>query len=304
MNYRPAFPFTSGHVQTVFPTLFRRVPPLPWARERVETPDGDFVDIDWVRGGNRRVAVLCHGLEGDARRPYMRGMAWALRRRGWDVAPWNYRGCSGEPNRLLRSYHSGFTPDLATVIDRMSGYESIALVGFSLGGNLVLKYLGERDDPRIARAVAISAPVDLAASSIRMADPDNFLYMMHFMRGLSGKVRIKARRFPLDVRPLRGMRTFREFDGAYTAPLNGFASAEDYWARASAKPLLGNIRVPTLLLQAKDDPILTPECIPSSVGCLRVEVTRHGGHVGFVAPGREYYSERRAAEFLDVTKRS
>jgi predicted alpha/beta-fold hydrolase len=219
------------------------------------------------------------------------------------VAPWNYRGCSGVPNRLLRSYHSGFTPDLSTVVERMRGYETIALVGFSLGGNLVLKYLGERGGAApVARAVAFSAPVDLAASSIRMADRDNFLYMMHFMRGLSQKVRIKARRFPLDVRPLRGMRTFREFDGAYTAPLNGFSSAEDYWAKASSKPLLGNIRVPTLLVQAADDPILTPDCFPPAGGTLRVEVTRHGGHVGFYAPGREYGSERRAAEFLEAAR--
>ena len=309
-RYSPPLLFRSGHLQTIYPTLFRRVAQLDWQRERIATPDDDFLDLDWVRGGHDRAAILCHGLEGDARRSYMRGMARALSARGWDVVPWNYRGCSGEPNRKLHAYHSGKTDDLETVVSHVlaHGYERIALVGFSLGGNLVLKYLGERGDAlseRFVGGVAISVPCDLEAGCYRMARTENRIYMGYFLRKLRRKVREKRDMYPedVDLSGYRRMRTFHEFDGRYTAPWNGFESASHYYTESSSKRFLPRIRVPTLILQAADDPLLPPESYPvqeaDSSLHVYLEVSRYGGHVGFYQAGGEFYSEMRAAEFLD-----
>lgn len=308
-TYRAPRGFGNGHIQTIFPALFRRVPVITRRRERVTTPDGDFLDLDWhTEAARTRLAVLSHGLEGDATNTYIQGMAHALVRAGWDVLAWNFRGCSGEPNRLLRSYHSGATEDLAAVIGRVTErYTRLALVGFSLGGNLTLKYLGEPSpDPRVAGAVAFSVPCDLASSAYQLESFFNRVYMRRFLRSLRGKVREKMVRFPgrLDDAGLDAMRTFREFDGAYTAPMNGFASAEDYWTRASSKPALGRITVPTLLVNALDDPFLPQACFPveeaRASGSFHLETPAQGGHVGFVSfnAENEYWSERRAVEFL------
>lgn len=308
--YHPRGWRRSGDLQTIYASAIRRPPEAPARRQRIDTPDGDFLDIDWVVRGHRRAAILCHGLEGDSRRPYMRGMAQALLRRGWDVIAWNYRGCSGEPNRQLRAYHSGFTEDLETVVRCVlaSGCESTALVGFSLGGNLVLKYAGERGggmDPRIQVVAAISAPVNLEACSDRMASGRNAVYMRRFVRSLLVKVREKAKRFPESgIRPadLRGVRTFHDFDGRFTAPWHGFENARHYWKSASSRPQLPGIRVPTLLLTAADDPLLPAECHPLTEAeesdWVHFELTRHGGHCGFLEAGLECYSETRVATFL------
>lgn len=314
-SYRAPWGFGNGHVQTIFPALFRRVPVITLRRERLTTPDGDFLDLDWhTDGGRTRLAILSHGLEGDSTNTYIQGMARALVRAGWDVLAWNLRGCSGEPNRLLRSYHSGATEDLAAVIARApEHYTQLALVGFSLGGNMTLKYLGEpAPDTRISGAVAFSVPCDLASSAFQLESFCNRIYMRRFLRSLRAKVREKMARFPgrLDDAGLEAMRTFREFDGAYTAPMNGFASAEEYWTRASSKPALERIRVPTLLVNALDDPFLPRACFPEKEAraseCFFLETPACGGHVGFVTfnAQNEYWSERRAVEFLSTLEPS
>ncbi len=307
-TYRAPRGFGNGHVQTIYPALFRRVPVITRQRERITTPDGDFLDLDWHASNATRLAVLSHGLEGDSSNTYIQGMAHALARAGWDILAWNFRGCSGEPNRILRSYHSGATEDLAAVIARVPPrYTRLALVGFSLGGNMTLKYLGEpAPDPRVCGAVAFSVPCDLASSACQLESLFNRIYMRRFLRSLRGKVREKMARFPgrLSDAGLDTMRTFREFDGAYTAPMNGFASAEDYWTRASCQPALPRIAVPTLLVNALDDPFLPPACFPveeaRASASFHLETPRRGGHVGFVSfnPQNEYWSERRAVEFL------
>ncbi len=312
-EYCPPFWLRSGHLQTIFPSLIRHVKGTTHRRERIETPDGDFLDLDWnTENRSRRLVILCHGLEGDSRNHYVQGMAAACHDKGWDVLAWNFRGCSGEPNRLLRSYHSGATEDLESVIDhaKQSGlHDRIDLIGFSLGGNLVLKYLGDRGqevDPSLGRAVALSTPCDLASSSKKLELPMNRLYMARFLKGLRVKIQEKISRFPGQVMDegLSKMRTFREFDGAYTAPLHGFRSAEDYWERASCKPVLGKIAIPTLLLNAKNDPFLAPECFPfeeaQSNPHFYLEVPNSGGHLGFVSlnPENIYWSETRTIEFL------
>jgi predicted alpha/beta-fold hydrolase len=312
-TYVSPFWLPGGHAQTIFPALHRRVPVVTDERERIETPDADFLDLDWQRSGrNDRVAVLSHGLEGSSRDSCMQGMAAALLAEGWDVVAWNCRGCSGETNRLLRSYHSGATEDLAAVVDHVLAggtYRRVALIGFSLGGNITLKYagdLGAEIDPRVDRAIAFSVPCDLAASSMTLEHWANRIYMARFMTSLRRKIRGKMKMFPGELTDagLDTMRTFREFDGAYTAPLHGYRDAEDYWARASSGPVLGRLAIPSLLINARNDPFLPIECFPEDVAqgsaCFHLEAPHHGGHLGFLSSAArcEYWSERRALEFL------
>ena len=272
-TYTPPPLLDGGHRQTLYASLFRRVQFAYDRRERIDTPDDDFLDLDWAWADAReahRVAILTHGLEGSADRKYMRGMAQAFVRRGWDVCALNLRGCSGETNRQAATYHSGKTDDLALVVDHVldAGYTSVALVGFSLGGNLTLRYLGERGaqvDDRIRGAVALSAPVDLDASADRIDRWSNWHYTQYFLRSLRQKIRVKAQQHPdrVSTEALRTITTLRGFDDAYTAPLHGFRDADDYYRRASSKPVLSKIAVPTLLLNAANDPFLPPACTPT-----------------------------------------
>jgi hypothetical protein len=311
-TYAPPPWLRGGHLQTLYPSLMRSVD-LPYDhRERIDTPDGDFLDLDWKTTGRPRVAILSHGLEGSSHRSYMRGMARALVRHEWDVLAWNLRGCSGTPNRRLRTYHSGATEDLAVVVAHAlaQGYRTVGLVGFSLGGNLTLKYLGERGDaldPRIRAAAAFSVPVDLWASAQQLDRPTNWHYVQYFLRTLRTKVQHKAARWPerLQAPGLTEVRTLVAFDDRYTAPLNGFRDALDYYRRASSKPLLAAITVPTLLVNAANDPFLGAPCYPRAIAQdhahLTLEVPPEGGHVGFPAFNGNglYWSEQRAAAFLE-----
>jgi uncharacterized protein len=311
-SYLPPPFFGNGHLQTLYPNLCRRVRGIVYRRERIPTPDGDFLDLDWSRVGSRKLVIVSHGLEGSSVRPYVLGMVRAFNATGWDAAAWNFRGCSGEPNRKLRFYHSGATEDLETVVEHVRcdpTYRKIALVGFSLGGNITLKYLGERGKDAAAAvfgAVAFSVPCDLRSGAIKMARRANALYMRRFIRMLHDKIRDKMRLFPgeIDDRNYGSVRSFKEFDARYTARLHGFASAEDYWTRASSKPFLPKIKVPTLLVNALDDPFLGPPCYPCEEARKNpfffLETPPFGGHVGFVAFNGEdrYWSEKRAVEFL------
>lgn len=313
--YLPPRLLRNGHVQTILPTLFRRVSGVDYRRERLELPDGDFLDLDWAfegAGGEpERVAVLAHGLEGSTHRAYMLGMARALGQRGWTVCAWNMRGCSGEPNRTLRATHSGATDDLDAVVQHVltGGPSAVGLVGFSLGGNVTLKWVGERGGEvaeAVVGAAALSVPVDLASASETMAGWSRRLYMRRFIRSLSAKAAEKAERFPEapDPGPVAEMTSFRAFDDHVTAPIHGFESAEDYWRRSSAGPLLGQIQVPTLLVQALDDPFLAPSCYPYEAAGANPSLTlltpSTGGHVGFVTREGEYWSETVVGTFLDA----
>ncbi len=309
-SFRPAL-LLGPHLQTIIPAMFPPRVAVSYRRERIDTPDGDFLDLDWLRSGSRRVAILQHGLEGSSGRPYIRGMAAALRDAGWDVLAWNFRGCGGQTNRTLRWYHSGETGDLRHVIAHALatvGYEQVALIGFSLGGNMTLKYLGEEGesiDPRIVGAVTFSVPCDLKSSALRLADRSNRIYMRRFLRTLADKVRRKMAVMPgmLSDEGLKGIATFQEFDDRYTAPLHGFRDAEEYWARSSSRAFLERIRVPALLVNALDDPFLAPPCYPAAEAersrYFHLETPRSGGHVGFVAAGPDRrWMEWRALEFL------
>lgn len=312
-SYRVPSWLPGGHVQTIYPALFRRVAHITNRTERLELPDGDFIDLEWAGAGGSRLAILSHGLEANTKTEYIQGMATALIRRGWDVLAWNFRGCSHEPNRLLRMYHSGATEDLHAVITHAlenHPAKSVDLIGFSLGGNLTLKYLGERpgDMPaQIRRAVAFSVPCDLSCSSAKLSMPSNRIYMERFLIAMRSKVRAKKRMFPdeLDLTGLNRIRTFQQFDDRYTAPIHGFLNAADYWKRNSSRQFLPSITVPTLLVNAANDPFLGPGCHPHEEAeaseHFHFEIPSTGGHVGFptFGNGGEYWPEKRAVEFLE-----
>lgn len=294
-------------MQTILGALFRHRAGVVFERERWELEDGDFLDLDWARRGSRRLAILSHGLEGSSSQGYIRGLTADLVGVGWDVLAWNFRGCSGEGNRLPRFYHSGETEDLRAIVSRVAGaYESVALVGFSLGGNITLKYLGEAPPhPRVTRAATVSVPIHLASCARRLdRERGNRLYRHRFLRSMRAKIAAKARQFPasLDVAGLDKITTFEQFDGRFTGPLHGFRDAEDYWARSSARQFLLKIAVPTLLLNARNDPFLTPACFPAAEASasphLFLEAPESGGHVGFLDLGRGPWWSRRVSDFL------
>ena len=305
----------NGHLQTIAASILRRVPEVSYRRERLELPDGDFVDLDWSLAGRQpagRLGIISHGLEGDSGRPYVRGMARALNQAGFDALAWNYRGCGGETNRLLRAYHLGDTDDLAAVIAHAAtvrNYPELFLTGFSAGGNVTLKYLGEnaaRVLAQVRRAAVFSVPTDLKASSVHISRWQNKVYLWRFMSSLREKMRVKDACLPgqLDLSELNQLRDFPEFDERYTAPLHGFTSADDYYEQAASGRYLGGIRIPTLLVNALNDPFLTTTCFPREAATASqffyLETPAGGGHVGFNenGPAGSYYSERRAVDFF------
>ena len=309
-DFTPALWLRNGHIQTILSSTCRTISGVEYKRERIPTPDDDFLDLDWSSSGRKRLAVLSHGLEGNSHRVYIKGMVKVLNSIDIDCLAWNYRTCSGEINRTLRMYHSGSTDDLDCVIRHAisKGYECIFLVGFSMGGNVSLLYLGQqarRVYPQLKGAVAFSVPIDLADSAAQLARPINTLYTGRFLHMLHKKVQAKMVVFPqlIDDRDFDQIKDFKAFDDRYTAPIHGFKNAEDYWAQCSCGPLLEHIRVPTLIVNAEDDPFLGPSCYPASQRTnpnLHVEIPKYGGHVGFIQRriNGTYWSESRAVEFI------
>lgn len=310
INYRPAFPFLNGHLNTIFPALFRQTQKLQYERERLNTPDDDFVDVDFMRNGNGRVAFLLHGLEGSSSSQYIQGAADIFFENGWDIAMINHRSCSGEMNRQRRMYHSGVTDDPHTVIQHLKKkYDEIIMVGFSLGGNMTLKYLGEwgaEIDPVIKCAVAVSVPIDLHSCSLRIISPSNIIYDKRFLRSLRKKVYLKNQQFPDTFKPadLKFVKNLWDFDEYFTAPLHGFDGAKGYYRDCSSLPGLKNIRIPTLLINALDDPMLGPECYPDEIAkaseYFYLMTPKYGGHCGFTRFGkRNYWAELQMLEFVE-----
>lgn len=312
-NYKPNFLLNNGHAETIFPYFFRYLPPVNYQRERIETEDGDFLDLDWIKTDRKKLVILSHGLEGCSQSSYNIGMSWFLSNNGYDVMVWNHRGCSGEPNRLKTSYHSGFSQDLNFVISYVNenfDYTSIDLVGFSMGGNITLKYLGEQGEhvpSNIHRAVAISTPVSLTDCSQALSKGISRVYTKNFIYRLVNKLEAKKKMFPdlnVETKKLKKLWSFKKFDDRLTAPLYGFKSAEDYWEQASSLPFLKNIKRPSLILNALNDPFLAGLCYPTEIvkdmECVHLETPERGGHVGFPQKGlREFWSESRILEFLN-----
>jgi hypothetical protein len=333
----PRWLLNKQHLQTIIPSAFRKVSGVEYMRERIEIFDGDFLDLDWSFSShhatfgqyasktttpqnkstitNPKLAVLSHGLEGSSDRTYMKGMAKAFNQQGYDALAWNMRGCSGEPNRLERFYHHGATEDLGAVIEHVTSlnrYTEIVLVGFSLGGNMTLKYLGEQGSqilPSIKKAVAISSPCDLLGSVPLLQDGKiNRLYAQRFKRKIQDKVRIKAQKGIIaheKASKILKIKELEELTENFVAPVHGFKDAEDYYIRNSSMYYLSAIQIPTLLLNAANDPMLSVECSPKvicqSSAHVFLEVPSQGGHCGFMPSssfGGLYWSEKRALEFI------
>ena len=305
---RPKWLF-NGHLETIYPALLREVVFKSPRRERIQTHDGDFLDLDWYQEKNPRLAIISHGLEGNSSRPYMLGMARKLYSEGFDVLTWNYRGCSEELNQKAIFYHSGATYDLMTVVTHAQTiYQEISLIGFSLGGNLTLKFLGEVQASlsKIKKAVAISVPLDLGGSCDKISTGQNLMYSKRFLKTLKEKVTRKSALFPdeLPLEKLQKVKTLRDFDDVITGPLHGFADAAEYYQVNSSLQFLDKIVVPTLILNAQNDPFLSQSCFPETLAKrldgVYFEFPKHGGHVGFATSSHEktYYSEARAVEFI------
>jgi len=308
-SYKPPIYLTNGHTQTLYPTFFRKLEPIFTYRVRLTTPDHDFIDVDWKKSGNKRLVILSHGLEGNSKKWYITGMAIQFTKHKFDVCGWNFRGCSGEPNKTLRTYHSGKTEDLDLVIQSaINDYEEVYLVGFSMGGNLSLKYVGERGEnihPKIKKCAVFSVPIDLYGSCIELKKTRNLIYMKTFISELKEKLEDKQKLFPNDIDLKdydKKIKSFIDFDTHYTAPLNGFKSSDDYCKKASSKQFIPSISIPTLLINALNDPFLSESCYPIKETInhhfVHLEVPSEGGHISFATSGDVYYSEKRALEFF------
>ena len=321
-RFRPAFGLGNPHLQTLWGPLWRKQPALPLERERVWLDDGDFIDLDWhgPHAPHAPLVLVLHGLTGSSTSPYVAGLQRQLGAHGCASVALNWRGCSGEPNLLPRSYHSGASEDLLHVLDHLGKLRPMAplyAVGYSLGGNILLKHLGETGaSSPLQAAVAVSVPFRLDQCADRMTKGFSKVYQAHFMRAMLGYLADKHRRFQHEgqqeglaaleaLGPLQGIRTFWDFDGQVTAPLHGFEDAQDYYRRSSSRYFLNAVAKPTLIIQAQDDPFVFPHSLPTASEMspsIEFELQAQGGHVGFVdgslrRPG--YYLERRIPHWLN-----
>lgn len=315
LDYQPPTFLFNGHLQTIIPSKLRIVRKVMYERTKIKTEDQDFLLLDWSRQGSDKLVIISHGLEGNSQRPYIRGMVRAFNRAGYDALAWNFRGCGGEINSTLRFYHSGATYDLDLLLHHVTKnhhYQQIVLAGFSLGGNLTLKYLGEKGDhlmPAVKRGIVFSVPLDLSSCAQKISSSGNFIYNWRFLSHLKEKIRQKAKLMPdlLTTKHLGRIKTLKDFDDFYTAPLHGYKDAEDYYAQCSSLFFLDTIRIPTLIINAINDPFLSAKCffddhtLPSDMIYFAAPLA--GGHCGFmqknVKKDENLWSENMAVAFCE-----
>ncbi|MEM6316800.1 MAG: alpha/beta fold hydrolase [Bacteroidota bacterium] len=308
---KPPFPYVNGHAQTVFPSLFRKIKDATYERERFTLSDGDFVDLDWLRSDSRQLIILTHGLEGSSERHYVKETAKLFHQKGWEALAWNCRSCSGEMNRKLRMYNHGDIADLTEIITYANSrkrYDIVVLAGYSMGGNISMKYLGVNGNtiPKNLKAsVNFSAPTDLISSVKLLDQPRSWFYSQRFRNKIWKKIQIKAVQYPgvVDLKNYKKVKKWEDFDNFFTAPVNGFEDALSFYHFASAKNFMQGIAIPTLLVNAQNDPILTPECNPIELAETNpnfyLEMPKEGGHVGFTsAKGAYSYMALRGWEFV------
>lgn len=309
-EYRPGLFFRNPHFATIYPAFFRKQEKVDFERTRIDTPDGDFLDIDLLqRKENQKAVYLFHGLEGSTDSQYIQAAARKLHANGFDIIATNFRGCSGEPNLKVNTYHSGFTDDLAMVIELFSNkYEAINIVAYSLGGNVTLKYAGEdwtKVHPKLQKIVAVSVPIHLSDGAKELEKASNYLYTQNFLKTLKKKIQEKDRRFPGEVKieNLSKVKSIKDFDEYFTGPLNGFKDAEDYYTKSSSLQFLENIKVECHLVSSLDDPFLSKSCFPFAEAkkskTLHLHASNHGGHVGFYQRGDEYWIDRKITDIID-----
>ena len=306
----------NAHIQTIYPSLFRKIP-VPYQRERVELPDGDFLDLDWSlvnQSRSKKLVLITHGLEGDSTRHYVTGMVKKMNDNGYDGLGWNCRSCSGEMNRLPRFYHHGDINDIRFVMNyaiEQYQYEEVVLVGFSMGGSMTIRLLGENPatiPSQVKFGVAVSVPLDLFSSVYELYKPGRRFYMNRFISKLGKKIQQKALQHPdsqiVNYDNYQNIKNFEDFDNRYTAPMFGFKNAHDFYRKAGAKPFLKTIETPTLIIQAKNDPFLSPECLDlgdaENNPNIKLQLLDFGGHVGFMLPNSdETWVERRVWDFVN-----
>jgi len=307
----PPFYLFNGHLETIIPSLFREVKGVTYRRERINTPDGDFLNLDWSEVGSDRLLILSHGLEGDSMRHYIMGLVKLFNAKGIDTLVWNNRSCGGEMNLKPILYHHGASYDLdATVnhaLERRS-YQEIYLTGISMGGAQTLKYLGEKGldlNSTIKRAAVFSTPCNLPSSAATLKEPKNLFYKKRFLGKLKKKMMEKSVQYPelIDLDLLEKVDDFDTFDTFFTAKLHGFKDAKDFYQSVSPDNWMSKIAVPCLILNALNDPLLGAACYPVSLAESKkeifLEMPKWGGHTGFVLKGSEYtYAENRVLEFL------
>jgi predicted alpha/beta-fold hydrolase len=311
-TYNPPYIFRNYHISTIYASKLRSVKVVPQTRERLELEDGDFLDIDWSFAKSKpsnKVLIVLHGLDGNAQRTYVLGLAHHFNYNEWDVAAINFRGCSGEINKLYRSYNAGATEDLERVVKHILSakkYESLAINGFSLGGNLLLKYLGEGNNLPIElrAAVAISAPCDLYASLKKLDETRNWLYSKRFVMQLKKQLHLREQNFPEEItkEQIANCSNLFAIDDLYTSQAHGYANALEYYEKSSALSFLPNIKTPTLLINAKNDGFLSENSSPVALAKNNLnfflEMPEYGGHVGFLQKKAATYTEERALEFI------
>ncbi|MEM1119656.1 MAG: alpha/beta fold hydrolase [Bacteroidota bacterium] len=308
----PPFPYFNGHAQTILPSMFRKIPQPTYERERLELADGDFVDLDWLRADTAKLIILTHGLEGSSERHYVKETAKLFHEKDWEALAWNCRSCSGEMNRNLRMYNHGDLEDISAVINyafSRKKYETVVLAGYSMGGNISMKYLGVngKSVPKnIKASINFSAPTDLNSSAKLLDKKRSWFYSNRFRKKIWKKIQIKAAQYPnvVDLANYKKVRIWEDFDTYFTAPVNGFESAQAFYEFASAKNFMDNISIPTLLVNAQNDPILTPACNPVDLAKKNkhfyLEMPKQGGHVGFSMKNSDYsYMALRGWEFVN-----
>ncbi len=309
-DYRPKWWLRNGHINTLYTYFYRKLSTPDYTRERWDTPDGDFIDLDFIKSQQKRLVILSHGLEGSSSSQYIIAMSNLMSQNEFDVCALNYRSCSGEMNRTKTMYHSGFTEDLHMIVSTLSKeYDEIFLIGYSLGGNMNIKYTTDAVytlDNKIKGVISVSAPIDLAGSSKRISSWYNYQYQYNFLQTLKAKMVIKAKMHPeiIHVDDLKKVKTLIDFDEYYTGPLHGFGGAQSYYDNCNALQFLDNVTVPTLLISSEDDPFLTESCIPKEMAKKHKDIyllaTKYGGHVGFTTFGSEFYwLDHKILEFIN-----
>lgn len=311
-DYKPSLFFKHGHLSTIYCGLFRRINGLIQQRERLELVDGDFLDLDWSYSLNKtpKVAIIIHGLEGNAQRAYVAGSAKQFNAHEIDACTINLRSCSGETNRLYRSYSSGSSKDLEAVIHYIletKHYSEIYINGFSLGGNITLKYLGEGNNipEEVKAAIAISVPCNLHDCALELLKPKNILFAKRFKKHLLEKIKIKQKLFPhkISLEEINNVKTIIDFDEIYTSKTHGYNNALDYYKKCSSGQFLSKIKIPTLLINAKNDSFLGDKCYPVEAAKnnkhFYMEIPTYGGHVGFYGKNNITYTERKTQFFIE-----
>lgn len=311
--YKPPLWLRNGHINTFYPYFFRKRIKHNYSRKRYITPDDDFFDVDWlVHMGSTKLAILIHGLEGSSDSQYIMGTTHTLSQNGFNIAAFNFRSCSGEMNKQAVLYHSGWTKDLHQfVTEAQSQYEEMYICGFSLGGNVALKYISDGVypiHPKIKSVIGVSVPCDLKAGSLKIMHLKNHFYEKKFLETLMAKMRIKQQQFPsaADFSKIPSIKTLWDFDEYFTAPIHGFRDAEDYYDSCNCLQFLHNITLPTLLINALDDSFLPPTSYPYDAAInnknLYLMTPKHGGHVGFTTLGTTYYwIEKEILNFFNRT---